>query len=1150
MANFDPKLLQQMALLSELAYDSNSVVTALNWTRWTSVTPIGDLTNSLFGFFAVDNASHTLAISIRGTDPSSWYNFPANLAVDLTLDKTIAAAYLSLSPLFTAAQTYIDLVNSSPDQSVHISNVVVTGHSLGGAIAEYYLQQHDVSLPVNYQAVTFGSPGTAYNQTDTRILNIAHTQDPVPLVPKVSPTGLPLSINLVNVTPPFGILGLEEHSMFEYGSSIDDLSASVLAKYASTNDIFILGDGKGYSGNPDTIVGSDGNDFLLGRSGKDNLFGGIGSDLLDGGDDNDVLFGDSGNDLLTGSRGHDILRGGSGADGFVFSNEDKISSSLPDLLTPTIGQFDVVRDYNQGNTGTYLATEGDVIDLSGFKFGNNLGPTSSFVRIVADANGLFSYLQFNENGESWVTAAQLAGITLGNAVEVILHDGQPPVTIYPMDQTTATPSAWTISPALQSVTEAYTDLSYTITRTNSSSAETVYISTTMNHGSYNDGDYTGLKNVAISFVAGESTHTVTVHINDDQTYEANETFGIIVQKSPTDPVSTKLTGTTFTILDNDPQGNPSAGVSWVGTTGADTWVGTSGDDTAHGGTGDDTLSGDAGNDNIDDYLGSDTLSGGIGDDNITADGGGSDTISGGSGNDFLALNRADLTASQNFVFTSGGNFTLTDGTTVSSIERLSVTTGSGDDTVTFNQLVAGQYYLNANIGTDRAIVDMSDQSNAVYLHYGNYSGSLYAVDSVFDSLSGSYTYHVELYGVENFTVTGGSGNDSLAGLGGNDVLTGNDGGDYLSGGTGDDFLNGGNGADFLFGGDNDDTIVYDATDLAANVSGGNGNDTLLINDIALPVAYNLVAGGFEQALWRQTDSLGNQSWTTQNTTFNSLWQTISTSTVYDGGIERDEYTDLAGTQVYQTLRYDYDSSNRLFYQYYLFDTGTTRDNSFDFTPDVSWKYLQQDFNGTAQETYRYYVFDDNSSRDTTFDYTPGTIWQSLRNDFLSTGQTSYTYYVFDDNSSRDVTSDYTVGTIWKSLRNDYNATSQRTYEYYVYDDNSSRDTTFDFTPGITWSSQRNDYNAAGQKTYTFYVFDNGTQRDVSLDYTAGVTWQSLTQNYDATAAHKLTDQYFIFDDNTARYVEFGTFAGHPGATSHTTNYDATAAHNYLNDFYT
>ena len=74
-------------------------------------------------------------------------------------------------------------------------------------------------------------------------------------------------------------------------------------------------------GNPlrDTIYGLGGDDFIYGLAGNDSLLGGSGNDSISGGDGMDTLIGDDGNDTLLGDAGNNSLFGGAGNDSLVSS---------------------------------------------------------------------------------------------------------------------------------------------------------------------------------------------------------------------------------------------------------------------------------------------------------------------------------------------------------------------------------------------------------------------------------------------------------------------------------------------------------------------------------------------------------------------------------------------------------------------------------------------------------------------------------------------------------------------------------------------------------------------------------------------------------------------------------------------------------------
>lgn len=72
----------------------------------------------------------------------------------------------------------------------------------------------------------------------------------------------------------------------------------------------------------DFIVGGEGDDYLVGGAGDNLLYGGVGNDYLIGGVGNDELFGGSGNDTLVWTGGNDLLYGQGGDDTYILGNLD------------------------------------------------------------------------------------------------------------------------------------------------------------------------------------------------------------------------------------------------------------------------------------------------------------------------------------------------------------------------------------------------------------------------------------------------------------------------------------------------------------------------------------------------------------------------------------------------------------------------------------------------------------------------------------------------------------------------------------------------------------------------------------------------------------------------------------------------------------
>ncbi|MEK7266017.1 MAG: Calx-beta domain-containing protein, partial [Pseudomonadota bacterium] len=104
------------------------------------------------------------------------------------------------------------------------------------------------------------------------------------------------------------------------------------------------------------------------------------------------------------------------------------------------------------------------------------------------------------------------------------------------------------------VTENNGVVNFTIARSGSLPSETVYVSTvngSINGYATNSGDYAGVVSQGFSFASGETSKTFTVSLVNDGIAEAAETFGFIVQQNASDPVSTFLAKTNWTIQDDD-----------------------------------------------------------------------------------------------------------------------------------------------------------------------------------------------------------------------------------------------------------------------------------------------------------------------------------------------------------------------------------------------------------------------------------------------------------------------------------------------------------------------------------------------------------------------------------------------------------------------
>ncbi|SIT15308.1 Ca2+-binding protein, RTX toxin-related [Gemmobacter megaterium] len=206
----------------------------------------------------------------------------------------------------------------------------------------------------------------------------------------------------------------------------------------------------------------------------------------------------------------------------------------------------------------------------------------------------------------------------------------------------------------------------------------------------------------------------------------------------------------------------------------------------------------------------DTLIGGAGHDTLDGGTGGADRIVGGAGVDTWIFNLGQSNQSHHLSLNAGGDGTLSNnGTSLSGIENVRLTTGAGDDRIdlgamTGNHVLATgagndwinlgrgmKHSVNGGAGNDVLVADASMADGGVKTVY--VSNGWYSLRSV------TGAFNLEYLGIEAFDLTGSSRADNLVGHGGNDTLRGGAGNDILGGGAGNDVLYGGAGADqFLF----------------------------------------------------------------------------------------------------------------------------------------------------------------------------------------------------------------------------------------------------------------------------------------------------------------------------------------------------------------
>jgi hypothetical protein len=288
-----------------------------------------------------------------------------------------------------------------------IEQVLFTGHSLGGIIAELTAARL-VGADAPFAALgektivaTFGSPGSTETLEGVSQLNVVHSDDFVAQLSALSPLfeaggvareGTDLVIDRPEaVLPDFAPEDLDtteelfaasqdpslkiEHQIDLYIDSaalldsaesfipgvrdaLDDpfrwLNAEIDETIVGTDGNEFIRGGKGndliftLEGN-DFVSGYKGNDTLVGGPGRNKLHGGKGHDTLVDGPDNDVLIGDLGNDLIHITGGVNLVFGGSGRDTAVFDGK------LDDFSVFAFGRTAVVSDHEDPTSRTTLS---------------------------------------------------------------------------------------------------------------------------------------------------------------------------------------------------------------------------------------------------------------------------------------------------------------------------------------------------------------------------------------------------------------------------------------------------------------------------------------------------------------------------------------------------------------------------------------------------------------------------------------------------------------------------------------------------------------------------------------------------------------------------------------------------------------------------
>lgn len=292
----------------------------------------------------------TLALVFTGSIPlgdawnnlSDWPEIVSDWLVTDALDSSSANWSFRYSLYSSLTQNVTELF-----QEGGFDRLLVTGHSMGGALVEKFLDQN--SEVGNVHGIAIASPGiTSFNRFGEKLLNVDHLQDQV--VDSQIGFNPPLGENL-DVDLLWASLGVLEHPPMAYQHTISTIFGSYqdglfvekpFAREISSKPsqfYIVIGNDQAdlFSADPEiwdekqkkyAIFSGNGFDKIFGTNRRDLIDGGIGNDTIEGQGGDDFLYGAEDNDLLRGGEGNDELDGGSGEDTAILEYDWKLYKLL------------------------------------------------------------------------------------------------------------------------------------------------------------------------------------------------------------------------------------------------------------------------------------------------------------------------------------------------------------------------------------------------------------------------------------------------------------------------------------------------------------------------------------------------------------------------------------------------------------------------------------------------------------------------------------------------------------------------------------------------------------------------------------------------------------------------------------------------------
>ncbi|QIG95967.1 hypothetical protein [Bradyrhizobium sp. 6(2017)] len=792
--------------------------------RYSAIGGHGNAESNALVLTGVVNGVRTLSLTFRGTDQYSdfldYLNFNDH--------------YARYQPLIKAIHRYIN------DPTNGITSVLVSGHSLGAAMVQYFMRATPDTSQYTVRAWTDGSPGSdepGAPRSDSRIENFVHTDDPVTKVPFITQPGVEKAIidafaalGPLSGTAAAALVAITNQK-FREGSNVllnSDIGNAVTGLFEHSSSTYTPDVAKLYSYAKD--AGSPFSATALGLSLASNLA----SNNVYTGPQVQVAVGTS-----TGHQTHTIA-----TDAYVLGGIGPVND---DIFWNSPTASDPTRTVDAG-AGT------DTIILKG---------TSAYYHWnqLSDGFGTYYDLIYNPTGKPGAqsydaTKDELIGRTY--RVENLMWTGESALRPLSATSTVSAPAGQAVSiAALMTPTDFIVHLDGTPVnvQTFAAGSTTITLSTGYDYADTGDGDQT---------VTGTASNDVILIGSGNKNIDAGDGDDVLMvkidQSAPTTPSGDMVTLNGGSGDDIINAGNASGTVD--GGAGADVMIGgyvntvfyvdnaldqvsdpsTTDHDTVVasldyvlpdgveelqltgdaqigiGNAEDNTVVGNGGDNALNGLSGSDTMVGGAGNDTYFVDDPG-DVVTEGvnEGTDIvhssisyaLGANLENLTLAGTENISGSGN------------SLANAITGNAGDNVLNG--AAGPDGLTGGLGNDTYYVD--DPGDIVVENTGE------GTDTVHTTINYSLTANVEnlvldgsgnLFGIGNAlanVLTGNSGSNLLYGGDGNDTASGGAALDVLVLGNGDDYGDAGDGNDYIYAGAGNDVLI-----------GGTGLDVLLGED--------------------------------------------------------------------------------------------------------------------------------------------------------------------------------------------------------------------------------------------------------------------------------------------------------------------------------